>query len=189
MNATQTNAPTLFNGLDPQAVQGLVDSVAADASNGQTHWNVLTRWQGGARTQATIKQVTIGGEELERPWVINADEPNELGGTNTQPNPQELLLAGLNACMTVGYAAVATLMGIEIESLEIETRGDIDLRGFLALDPDVKPGYDSLQYTVRIKSNGSDEQVQQLHETVQKTSPNYFNISQPIQLDADLMIE
>lgn len=184
---TATHTPTLINGLDPQAVQALIDGVVADPANGQTHWNVLTRWEGGARTQASVKQVTIGGETLERPWIIKSDEPNELGGTNTQPNPQELLLAGLNACMTVGYAAVATLMGIEIESLEIETKGDIDLRGFLGLEENVKPGYDSLQYTVRIKSNGTDEQVRQLHETVQKTSPNYFNISQPVRLDAELI--
>lgn len=188
MTATNTT-PTLLNGLDPQAVQGLIDAVSADPANGQTHWNVVSKWQGGARSQATIKRVEISGEPIERPWIINADEPEQLGGTNTQPNPQELLIAALNACMTVGYAALATLHGIEIESLEIQTQGDIDLRGFLGLDENVKPGYDGLRYTVRIKSNGTDEQIKQIHEMVQKTSPNYFNISQPVRLDAELVCE
>lgn len=184
-----TTSPTLFNGLDPQAVQALIDTITADSDTGQTHWNVVTRWQGGARSEATVKQVVIGGESIERGWTIPADEPFELGGTNTQPNPQELLLSALNSCMTVGYVALATLMGIELTSLEIETKGDIDLRGFLGIDAQVKPGYDNLQYTVRIKSDGTEEQVRQIHEMVQKTSPNYFNISQPVQLNAELIVE
>lgn len=188
MNASTTTVtnPQLLNGLDAQAVEALIDGITADPAQGQTHWNVVSKWQGGARSQATVKRVEIGGEQIERGWTIHADEPLELGGTNTQPNPQELLLAALNACMTVGYTALATLMGIELESLEIETKGDIDLRGFLGIDPSVKPGYESLQYTVRIKSNGTDEQIRQIHELVQKTSPNYFNLSQPIRLDAEL---
>lgn len=182
-----TAPPTLFNGLDPQTLQGLIDSITADAAQGQTHWHVHSKWQGGARSQATISRVDIGGETIDRPWVINADEPLELGGTNTQPNPQELLLSALNACMTVGYAALATLFGIEIESLEIESKGDIDLRGFLGIDATVKPGYDNLQTTVRIESNGTAEQIKQIHEMVLKTSPNYFNVSKQVQLDAELV--
>jgi len=187
MNAANTTTPALLNGLDPLAVQALIDSITADPANGQTHWNVVSKWQGGARARATVKRVTVGGEAIDRPWVIDSDEPEQLGGINKAPNPQELLLAALNACMTVGYAALATLMGIEIQSLEIETKGDIDLRGFLGISPDVKPGYESLQYTVRIKSSGTDEQIQQIHELVQKTSPNYFNISRPVRLEAKLV--
>ncbi|MBX2850510.1 MAG: OsmC family protein [Phycisphaeraceae bacterium] len=186
---TNTNTPTRLNGIDPRSVQALIDGATADASNAQTHWNVVSKWQGGARNQAAVKRVEIGGETVDTPWLIDMDEPEQLCGTNLRPNPQGYLLAALNGCMMVGYAALATLHGIEIESLEIETKGDIDLRGFLGIDPDVKAGYDSLQYTVRIKSNGTDEQIQRIHETVQKTSPNYFNISQPVKLDAELISE
>lgn len=190
MTATQTQThPTLINGLDTQALQELIDGVASDPANGQTHRQVKTRWAGGTKTSSHIDHYEIAGQRVQKDWTIQTDEPIEIGGTNEAPNPQEVLLSGLNACMTVGYAAVAALMGIEIESLEIETSGDIDLRGFLGLDDSVKPGYESLQYTVRIKSSGTDEQVRQLHEAVQKSSPNYFNISQPVQLTAELVVE
>ncbi|MGC7358423.1 OsmC family protein, partial [Mycobacteroides abscessus subsp. massiliense] len=68
---------------------------------------------------------------------MEADEPPELLGGNTAPNPQELLMAALNACMSVGYAAVAATMGVTVRSLEIETTGELDLRGFLGLDANV----------------------------------------------------
>lgn len=98
-------------------------------------------------------------------------------------------MAALNACMTVGYTALCALEGIELEEIRIETRGDIDLRGFLGLDPNVKPGYDEIQYTVHIKGDGTPEQFRKIHERVIATSPNRFNIANPIRLKTDLVVE
>lgn len=62
--------------------------------------------------------------------------------------------------MTVGYAANAAVMGIDLENLEIKSEGELDLRGFLGLDPTVKPGYDKVRYTVTIRTSAPSEQVQ-----------------------------
>jgi uncharacterized OsmC-like protein len=183
---TDSNRP---NGIDRNALEALIESVRQDPGNGQTRWGVTTRWQGGTVTETEVSGFEIGGQRVAKDFRIRIDEPVELGGSNTEPNPQEVLLAATNACMTVGYAAVATLMGIELESLEIETGGDIDLRGFLGLEAGVKPGYDALHYTVRIKSSASPEQLRELHETVARTSPNRFNIGNAIALTSDLVIE
>src|SRR5690606_21535361 len=115
------------------------------------------------------------GRRVAKDFTITIDEPHELGGTNTQPNPQEYLLAAMNACMMVGYVAVASLMGVKLQHVQIESAGEIDLRGFLGIDPAVKPGYDKLHYTVRIKGDGTAEQFRQIHEIVMATSPNRFN--------------
>ena len=97
-------------------------------------------------------------------------------------------MAALNACMIVGYVARAALAGITLESLEIETQGFVDLRGFLGIDPEIKPGYDTLRYTVRIKGVGTSEQFEEIHQTVMATSPNRFNVAEAIKLDATLEI-
>jgi uncharacterized OsmC-like protein len=117
------------------------------------------------------------------------DEPLELLGENTAPNPQEMLMAALNACVMVGYVAGAAVRGIRLDKVEIETTGELDLRGFLGIADDVVPGYESIQYTVRIKGDGTAEQFREIHDTVIKTSPNYFNISKPVRIDADLVVE
>ncbi|CAN2968549.1 hypothetical protein METHPM2_130016 [Pseudomonas sp. PM2] len=44
--------------------------------------------------------LVLGDTALARGFVIDVDEPAELLGTNTAANPQELILAALNACMT-----------------------------------------------------------------------------------------
>lgn len=131
----------------------------------------------------------IGGRRIPQNFTLTVDEPFELCGTNTHPNPQQYLMAAMNACMMVGYVAVASLMGVELESVEIESEGEIDLRGFFGLDSTVKPGYDSLHYTVRIKGNGTAEQFRKIHETVMATSPNRYDIANPIRLTADLVVQ
>jgi uncharacterized OsmC-like protein len=136
-----------------------------------------------------VESYRIGGQEVKRQFKISIDEPLELLGENTAPNPQELLMTALNACITVGYVAGAAVKGITLEKVEIETSGELDLRGFLGIDPNVKPGYESLRYVVRIKGNGTVEQFQEIHENVIKTSPNYFNVSQPVRLDGELRVE
>jgi uncharacterized OsmC-like protein len=51
--------------------------------------------------QGTVRSFEIGGEEVMRPFTMDIDEPLQLGGsdTNPNPNPQEYLLAALNVCM------------------------------------------------------------------------------------------
>ena len=97
-------------------------------------------------------------------------------------------MTALNACMAVGYVAQASVHGIELHTLEIETAGQLDLRGFLGLDETVPPGYRQLDYTVRIGGNGTAEQFHAIHRAVMKTSPNFFNLNQPICMNGRLEV-
>jgi hypothetical protein len=91
--------------------------------------------------------------------------------------------------MTVGYVAQCAVHGIMLESLVIETEGEIDLRGFLGIDPKAAKGYESLRYRVRIKGDGTKEQFAEIHEAVMATSPNFYNLSQPVALKPTLVVE
>ena len=177
------------NGINVEALQQTIRSVKEDAAQAATKWKVTSRWIDGTRTDHFVNSVEIGGRPINRQFQIQVDEPRELCGTDQFANPQEYLLAATNACMMVGYSAVAALMGVTLTKLELEIGGDIDLRGFLGVDPDVAPGYERLHYVVRLAGDGTPEQLRQLHETVQRTSPNYHNISQPIELTCDLVID
>ena len=124
-----------------------------------------------------------------RHFEIDVDEPHELLGQNSAPNPQELLMTALNACITVGYVAGAAVKGVTLEKVEIDTAGELDLRGFLGIDAGVPAGYETLRYTVRLKGDGTPEQYREIHEAVIRTSPNYFNMSRPIRIEAKLEVE
>jgi uncharacterized OsmC-like protein len=186
MLATLKNPPV--NGLDLAALGEVVEGIELDPARARAAFNVTTRWAGQTRSETTVDGFSLGGERIARSHTIVADEPHELLGNDGAANPQELLMAALNACMMVGYVAGAALKGIRLESVEIRTRGELDLRGFLGLSDDVPPGYESLDYEVRIKGDGSPEQFEEIHRTVMKTSPNYFNVNRPVRLNGSLSI-
>jgi uncharacterized OsmC-like protein len=188
-NMTTTLEPKIINGIDTDALRGAIEAITQDPSRGQTHWQAATYWTGGARSETRVTTGVIGGQRIAKNFRIYVDEPLELCGTNRHPNPQETLFAALNACMMMGYVACCALEGIELEELRIETEGDIDLRGFLGIDATVKPGYDQLRYTVHVKGNATPEQFEKIHRTVMATSPNYFNLRNPIPLHSRLVVE
>jgi uncharacterized OsmC-like protein len=180
--------PTTVNGINTDALRGAIEAITLDPAKGMTRWQAATHWTGGARSATRVTNYTIGGQHVSKDFTIHVDEPLELCGTNEHPNPQETLIAALNACMMMGYVALCALEGIELEELRIETEGNIDLRGFLGISPDVKPGYDHLRYTVHIKGNATPEQFEKIHRTVMATSPNYYNLRNPIPLKSRLVV-
>jgi uncharacterized OsmC-like protein len=175
------------NGLDLKALGEVVEAIGEDASKAKVAFSVTTKWAGQTRSETVIDGYMIGGERVTRSHKIVADEPTQLLGQDSAPNPQELLMAALNACITVGYVAGASVEGIKLDSLEIRTRGELDLRGFLGLSDTVPPGYEEIEYEVRIKGDGTREQFEAIHQNVLKTSPNYFNINRPIRVNATLV--
>jgi uncharacterized OsmC-like protein len=189
MSALEAKKIGTVNGIDVAALHEVIDEVKKDPAKGIVEFKVKTGWKGQTRSETVVDSYKLGGNEIKRRFTIKADEPLELLGENTAANPQELLMAALNACISVGYVAGAAVNGITLSKLEIETTGQLDLRGFLGLDPNIKPGYESIQYTVRISGNGTAEQFRQIHEDVMRTSPNYFNVSQPVRLDGQLAVE
>jgi uncharacterized OsmC-like protein len=186
---TKIATPNVVNGINVDDLFALIDGVRLEPAKGRTRWRVTSTWQGQTRSRGQVEGFEIGGERVPRRFSIDIDEPCELGGTNRFANPQEHLLAALNACMTVGYVAQCAVRGITLESLEIETDGEIDLRGFLGIDPGVPPGYENLTYTVHIKGNGTREQFTEIHKAVMATSPNFYNLSKAVALRASLVIE
>ena len=176
------------NGLDLNALADVVDAIGEDPGQAKVAFDVTTRWTGQTRSETTVDGFTLAGNRVARTHKIVADEPCELLGGDSAPNPQELLMAAVNACMLVGYVAGAAIKGIALDALEIKTRGTLDLRGFLGLDDQVPPGYEQIDYDVRIKGDGTPEQFEEIHQNVMKTSPNYFNISRPIRMNGSLSV-
>ena len=170
------------NGLSLDSLDELAANVKNNPGCGSAAFRVRTEWKGQARSESTVESFTCAGESIPRSFTIVADEPRELLGTDTAPNPQELLLSALNACMMVGYVAQASIRGITLRDCRIETEGELDLRGFLGLDEDVPPGYRRISYTVHLEGDGTPEQYEEIHQAVMATSPNYFNLAQPVQM-------
>ena len=181
--------PGIVNDIDTDALSDTIKAVAADPEKGMMSFNVKSRWDGQFRSEAVPGDIVLGGERVERNFQIDADEPKELLGKDSAANPQELLMAAMNACMIVGYVSGAAMNGVTLTKLEIETEGELDLRGFLNIDPTIKPGYETIHYNVTIAGDGTPEQFEAIHENVKRLSPNRYNVSMPIMLTSSLTVE
>ncbi|HEY7005515.1 MAG TPA: OsmC family protein, partial [Sphingomicrobium sp.] len=114
-----------INGLDLAALGETVEAIEADPKKALVAFDVTTQWTGQTRSETVVDGYTLAGDRIGRSHKIVADEPRELLGNDSSANPQELLMAAFNACITVGYVAGASLKGIRLESLEIKTRGEL----------------------------------------------------------------
>jgi putative redox protein len=118
-----------------------------------------TRLVDGFQTTAQVRQ-----------FSFTVDEPPQLGGTDTGPNPVELVLAALGTCQEIVYATYARLLDIPIEAIAIRVSGDLDLRGFLGA-AEVPAGYRAIDFDVAITSSASAEEIARLVETVNRRCP------------------
>lgn len=163
--------PKRLNGVNIDAVVGLVEKIQEEPDVAATKWSALVNWKGGFQSEATIREFA----------PIMSDEPSALGGTDKGPNPVEQILAAYGNCLAVGYAANATVAGIEINDLSIELEGELDLHTFLGLKQD-HAGYNNITVKVNIDCDASPEALQTLHETVSKSSPVGHTLGRAIPL-------
>jgi len=102
-----------------------------------------------------------------------------LGGADKGPNPVELVLSALGTCQEITYRLYADKMNIPVTGIEVEVLGDVDLRGFFAVDDDVRPGYMGITANVKIESTASDEDITRLKDAVDAHCPVLDIVSNP----------
>ena len=73
----------------------------------------------------------------------------------------------------------ANLRNVEYRNLKITVKAPFDLRGYLALDAEVRPGFGDLEYTVEVDSDADDAILDEIKAASEATSPMFDNILQP----------
>ena len=93
-----------------------------------------------------------------------------VGGIGDVPCSGDLLLGALAACQEITVRMVAAAMGIELESLEVEAIGEMDLRGTLGMDRAVPVGFSSIRCETRVgvKDDGRPERARRLLENAER---------------------
>lgn len=167
---------TRTNDVDMSIVAELAQRYAADPEAAQSFWAARTQWTGEFKSATYVRHHA----------PLQTDEPEWLAGTDSAPNPVEYVLAAVGSCLTVGYAAAAAAQGIELRSLEVEVKGNVDLRVFLGV-AEGHAGYSDIEVTTYIDSDADEEALRTLHEAVVKTSPVGNTVENPVGLRARLV--
>jgi uncharacterized OsmC-like protein len=154
--------------LDIDTFRTTREAVERSPEAGKGSFETVTEWRDGAQavTQA-------------RSFTIETDEPRPLGGKDQHVDPMELLLAALGSCLTIGWVTQARLRGIEYRRLVIKVQAPFDLRGYLALDSSVRPGFGRLRYSVDVDTDADAATLEEIRIAVERTSPMFDNILRP----------
>jgi uncharacterized OsmC-like protein len=182
MSRTQhtTNAT---NGVDVDRLLQTIDAVKESPELARFKFRAETEWLEGARSRTRIKRFRQAGKEVagrDRPLVLEGDEPDVLLGSDTAPNAVETVLHALTSCLAVGFVYNAAARGIEVESLNFSLDGDLDLRPFLGISQDGRPGYEGIRVSYRVKSDAPRKEIEDLCKYVQDTSPVMDIIRNPV---------
>jgi uncharacterized OsmC-like protein len=187
--STATATPTLVNGVNVDQLVGTINAIKADPSLARFKFRAETEWVNGGHSRSTIQSFYGAGQEdasRSQPFVVEGDEPPVLLGNNAGPNAVEAVLHALASCISVGFIYNAAAQGIQVESLSFSLEGDLDLHAFLGLSDKVRPGYQGIRLSYRVKSNASREKLEELCEYVQKTSPVLDIIRNPVPVEINL---
>jgi uncharacterized OsmC-like protein len=87
-------------------------------------------------------------------------------------------MGALAACLTQPIVAHATSRGIQIDGIDTEVEGDVDMRGFAGISNDVRPGAQQFRVSINIKSSSaSKEQIDELREIGKIFSPAFDTLT------------
>jgi uncharacterized OsmC-like protein len=167
------------NGRINEAIRTLRSAIQVNPAMAEGTVQVRTRWVGGTAVIGEVRDFA----------PITVDEPPGLGGADQGPTPVELILLALGSCQEIVCAAYAELLGIELDGIEIELTGTIDLRGFLDLDPSVRPGFTRIETRVRLFSEEPEDRLRELVQLVERFCPVQDMLTRPVPIATTLTIE
>lgn len=161
-----------------QSLGNLIQELKNDPAKAQVSFEATSVLEEGVRVKSTVRQ-----------FEFKFDEPEILGGKDEAPNPVEYVLASLGACQAIVYRALASLKGIQLDSVTVKTKGDLDLQGFLGLDSNIRPGYEKIVFETIIASNEPVEKLERLAQQVDAICPVLDIVSKPIPVEGKLTIQ
>jgi uncharacterized OsmC-like protein len=186
--ATAQKSITL-NGVAVSELFSTIEAVKTTPSIAKFKFRIRNQWEDGSRNHSTVTTLCGANQELSHPapFRLEADEPAILLGQDLAANPVEHLLHALASCLTTSMVYHASARGIQINAIESTFEGDLDLHGFLNLDPTVRKGYQGIRVAFKLDANVSDDRLQEVVQLGTGHSPVFDSLSKgvPISISAE----
>jgi uncharacterized OsmC-like protein len=178
---TQTDAPTIDNGVNIEALRGAKQALTDAPAAAQFQWRATCEWVRGTHSRSTITGFAgLGQEHAHRQaFTVEADHPEVFASEDNGPTPVEYVLVGLTTCLTAGVAAVAQNRNIQLKSVKASIEGDMNILGILGGDPEVRNGFNDIRVHFDIDADASPEDIEALVAQSQKRSAVFDVVTNP----------
>lgn len=158
-------APKTLNGVDVGALVDTITAIEGNPEIAKFNFRLTNHWIGGDTNRSTIKDFSgaLSDQRADgKSFVFDNGEHQVLLGKDEAPNPVEFLLHALIGCMTTTTAYHAAARGITVDAIDSQIDGDLDLRGFLGLSPDVRKGYSAIRVRMRVKTKAPAATIKEI---------------------------
>lgn len=174
------------NGVNVDQLVETVGAVQTNPELAKFKFRAKNNWIDGGHCVSSIKSFYgVGAEDQSRKetFTMECSHPEVLLGHNEAATPPEVVLHALGSCLTGAMVYHAAANGIEIEAAEASLEGDLDLQGFLGLDPQMRKGFNGITFKLKVKSDATPEQLEELA----KFSPVYDMITNPTPVSIEIV--
>lgn len=177
---TSTATP-VDNGVNTGFLLTARDALADAPAGADFTWRVSNTWVKGTHSRSSVRDFFGLGEEQthQREFLFDGDHPQVFSAEDNGPTPVELLLVSLASCLTAGVAAVAQNREIQLHSVTATLQGQMDIRGILGADPDVRNGFNRIDVHYDIDADASPEEIRALVAQSQKRSAVFDAVTNP----------
>jgi len=170
MESTQTTtaAPKKvkkpLNGVDVPTLFATINAVAGQPELAAFKFRCTNEWIKGTHSRATIESFDGAGGTHEQTQLFQpeGDHPPVLCGKGNGPTPVEYLLSALAQCLTAGIGNIASARGITLESVKCTVEGDVDMRGLLGIDEEIRNGYSGIRVRFEVAGDASPEDLKKV---------------------------
>ena len=178
-NAASASVSTERNGVPIDKLFATIGAVRDQPDLAQFRFTAVSSWIEGTATRSTFRDwYGIGAtREHVEPWTAQSDHPTL--GHGFGPTPHEYVLHALAACLTLGIATTAAARKIELTKIESTVEGDIDVRGILGVDPDVRNGFSEIRASFVVEGDADQETLDSLVEASRRRSATYEMLVNP----------
>jgi uncharacterized OsmC-like protein len=169
------------NGVNVAALLDAREALTDAPEAAKFQWRASCTWKNGTHSHSTVEgYFGLGEEQMHKTkFTFDADHPTVFASEDIGATPVEIVLVGLASCLTAGVAAVAQQREIQLRSVTATLEGGMDIQGILAIDKDVRNGFDGIKVHFNIDADGSADDLEALVARSQKLSAVYDIVANP----------
>jgi len=184
---TNTATP-VDNGVNTEFLLQAREMLTAQPEGANFKWRVTNTWVKGTHSRTSVDGFFGLGEEQKHrsEFTVEGDHPELFAAEDQGATPVELLLVSLASCLTAGVAAVAQNREIQLHSVSATLQGDMDVRGILGADPEVRNGFSQIKVTYNIEADASPEDIKALVAQSAKRSAVFDIVTNPTNVTVEV---
>jgi uncharacterized OsmC-like protein len=185
---TTTGTP-VDNGVNVEALLGAREALGAAPAAANFTWRATCEWQNGTHSRSAIEGFFGLGEEQHHRtrYTFDADHPEIFASADKGATPVEYVLVGLASCLTAGVAAVAQNREIQLRKVSATIEADMDVRGILGVDSDIRNGFTAVRVKYDIDADASADDIRALVAQSQKRSAVFDIVTNPTNVSVEVV--